>query len=102
MDSARYHPLANPAVHQLREADAIGRFELLIDSPGSDLEKSDAHSVGRREGERLAKDLPFLAPPGTLRVQINVIPAPAAQAHSLLSRLPHLPINPAQTLSIRV
>jgi hypothetical protein len=65
----------------------------MIDSPGSDLEKSDAHSVGRREGERLAKDLPFLARPGTLRVQINVIPAAATQAHSLRFRLPHLPIN---------
>jgi len=52
-----------------------------------------AHSVGEREAEHLAKDLPFLARPGTWRVQINLIPVPAAQAHSLRSRLPHLPIN---------
>src|SRR5215469_16285359 len=30
---------------------------------------------------------------GTWRVQINVIPVPAAQARNLRSRLPHLPIN---------
>jgi len=52
-----------------------------------------AHSVGEREAEHLAKDLPFLARPGTWRVQNNLIPVPAAQAHSLRSRLPHLPIN---------
>jgi hypothetical protein len=66
---------------------------LLVDSSGSELEKQHAHSVGEREAERLAKDLPFLARPGTWRVQINVIPVPAAQADSLPSRLPHLPIN---------
>ena len=66
---------------------------MLVDSSGSELEKQHAHSVGEREAERLAKDLPFLARPGTWRVQINVIPVPAAQAHSLRSRLPHLPIN---------
>jgi hypothetical protein len=38
---------------------AIGRFELLVDSPGSELEKPDVHSVGQREAERLAKDLYF-------------------------------------------
>jgi tetratricopeptide (TPR) repeat protein len=79
--------------HRERANRAIGRFELLVDSPGSELEQPHPHSIGQREAERLAKDLPFLARPGTLRVQINVIPAPATQAHSLRSRLPHLPIN---------
>ena len=79
--------------HAERENRAIGRFELLVDSSGSKLEKQHAHSVGEREAERLAKDLSFLASPGTWRVQINLIPVPAAQAHSLSSRLPHLPIN---------
>jgi hypothetical protein len=40
---------------------AIGRFELLVDSSGSELERQHTHSVGEREAERLAKDLPFLA-----------------------------------------
>ena len=79
--------------HRERANRTIGRFELLVDSSGSELEKQHAHSVGDREGEHLAKDLPFLARPGTWRVQINLIPVPAAQAHSLRSRLPHLPIN---------
>src|SRR5271166_4639894 len=79
--------------HRERANRAIGRFELLVESSGSDLEKQHAHAVGQREAERLAKDLPFLARPGTWRVEINVIPVPAAQAHSLRSRLPHLPIN---------
>jgi hypothetical protein len=59
---------------------AIGRFELLVDISGSELEKQHAHSVGEQEAERLAKDLPFLARPG-------------AQVHSLRSRLPDLPIH---------
>ena len=84
--------------HRERANRAIGRFELLVDSSGSELENQYAHSVGEREAERLAKDLPFLARPGTWRVQINVIPVPAAQAHSLRSRLPHLPINTALPL----
>jgi len=71
----------------------IGRFELLVDNTGSELETQHARSVGEREAERLAKDLPFLARQGTWRVQINLIPVPAAQAHSLRSRLPHLSIN---------
>jgi hypothetical protein len=52
-------------VHGLRANRAIGRFELLVDSSGSELEKQHPHSVGEREAERLAKDLPFLAHPGT-------------------------------------
>ena len=79
--------------HRERANRAIGRFELLVDSSGSELEKQHAHSVGEREAERLAKDLPFLARPGTWRVEINVIPVAAAQAHSQRSRLPHSPIN---------
>jgi hypothetical protein len=70
--------------HRERANRAIGRFELLVDSSGSELEKQHAHSVGEREAERLAKDLPFVALPGTWRVQINLIPVPTA---------PHLPIN---------
>jgi Novel STAND NTPase 1 len=48
---------------------AIGRFELLVDSSDSELEKRDAHSLGERETERLAKNLPFLArrEPGAYR-----------------------------------
>jgi hypothetical protein len=42
--------------HRERANRAIGRFELLVDSPSSELEKPDAHSVGQREAERLAKD----------------------------------------------
>ena len=79
--------------HRERANRAIGRFELLVESSGSELEKQYPHSVGEREAERLAKDLPFLARSGTWRVQINVIPVPAAQARNLRSRLPHLPIN---------
>jgi hypothetical protein len=79
--------------HRERANRAIGRFELLIESSGSEPEKQYPHSVGEREAERLAKDLPFLARSGTWRVQINLIPVPAAQARNLRSRLPHLPIN---------
>ena len=78
--------------HRERANRAIGRFELFVDSSGSDLEKH-SQSVGPREAKRLAKDLPFVARPGTWRVQINLIPVPAAQAHSLRARLPNLPIN---------
>jgi len=49
--------------------------------------------VGSRETERLAKDLPFLARPGTWRVQISIIPVPAGQDRGLRSRLPQLPMN---------
>jgi tetratricopeptide (TPR) repeat protein len=72
---------------------AIGRFELLVDSSDSELEEQHADSVGERESERLAKDLPFLARPGTWRVQINLIPVHEPQVHSLRSRLPHSPIS---------
>jgi hypothetical protein len=65
----------------------------LVDSSDSELEKQHEHSVGEREAERLAKDLPFLARPGTWRIQINVIPVPATQARSPHSRLPRLPVN---------
>jgi hypothetical protein len=53
--------------HRERANRAIGRFELLVDSSGSELEKQRAHSVGERDAERLAKDLPFLARPGISR-----------------------------------
>jgi tetratricopeptide (TPR) repeat protein len=79
--------------HRERANRAIGRFELLVDNSGSELEKQHPHSDGEREAGRLAKDLPFLAHPGTWRLQINVIPVPAPQTHSLRSRLPNLPIN---------
>ena len=79
--------------HRERANRAIGRFELLVDSSGSELERQHTDSVGQREAERLAKDLPFLARQGTWRLQINLIPVPAAQAQSLRSRLPHLPVN---------
>jgi tetratricopeptide (TPR) repeat protein len=79
--------------HRERANRAMGRFELLVDSPGSDLEKRHSQSVGQSEAKRLPKDLPFLAHPGTWRVQINLIPVPATHAHSLRARLPNLPIN---------
>lgn len=72
---------------------AIGRFELLVDSSGSDLEKQNAESIGEREAVRLAKDLPFLVRPGTWRLQISLIPVPSAQAHDLRPRLAHLPMS---------
>lgn len=53
---------------------AIGRFELLVESSGSDLEKQNAESIAEREAVRLAKDLPFLAHPGTWRLQIQLNP----------------------------
>lgn len=77
--------------HRERANRAIGRFEVLVDN--SDSEKEYARSVGEREAERRAKDLPFLARPGTWRLQISVIPVSSAQAHSVRSRLAHLPIN---------
>ncbi len=79
--------------HRERANRAIGRFELLVNSSGSELERQHTDSVGQREAERLAKDLPFLARQGTWRLQIDLIPVPAAQAQSLRSRLPHLPVN---------
>jgi tetratricopeptide (TPR) repeat protein len=66
---------------------------LLVDNSDSELEKQDADSLTKREAERLAKDLPFLARPGTWRIQINIIPVPTTDAHSLRSRLAHLPIK---------
>jgi hypothetical protein len=77
--------------HRERANRAIGRFELLVDSSASELEEE--HSVGERETARLAKDLPFLARPGTWRLQINVIPVPAVQSHAHASFLPCLPIK---------
>ena len=71
----------------------IGRFELLVDNSDSELEKQDADSLTKREAERLAKDLPFLARTGTWRIQINVIPVPTTDAHRLRSKLPRLPIK---------
>jgi tetratricopeptide (TPR) repeat protein len=72
---------------------AIGRFELLVASSGSELEKQNAESISEREAVRLAKDLPFLARPGTWRLQINLIPVPAAHAHDLHPRLAHLSMS---------
>ena len=72
---------------------AIGRFELLVTSSGSDLEKQNAESISEREAVRLAKDLPFLGRPGTWRLQINLIPVPAAHAHDLRPRLAHLSMS---------
>jgi hypothetical protein len=40
-------------------------IESLVDSSASELEKEDAQSLGELEAERLAKNLPFLARPGT-------------------------------------
>jgi tetratricopeptide (TPR) repeat protein len=72
---------------------AIGRFELLVTSSGSDLEKQNAESISEREAVRLAKDLPFLGRPGTWRLQINLIPVPTAHAHDLRPRLAHLSMS---------
>ena len=72
---------------------AIGRFELLVDGSGLDLEKQNAESIGAREAVRLAKDLPFLARPGAWRLQISLIPVPAAHAQNLRPRLAHLPMS---------
>jgi tetratricopeptide (TPR) repeat protein len=72
---------------------ALGRFELLFTNSGSELEKQNATSIGEREAVRLAKDLPFLARPGTWRLQINLIPVPVAQAHEPTPRLAHLPMS---------
>jgi hypothetical protein len=54
--------------HRERVNRTIGRFELLVGSSGPELEKQDVGSVGEREAERVAKDLPFLARPGTWRL----------------------------------
>src|ERR1700757_4269307 len=72
---------------------ALGRFELLVTNSGSDLEKQSPESIGAREAVRLAKDLPFLARPGTWRLQISVIPVPAADAQNLRPRLAHLQMS---------
>jgi tetratricopeptide (TPR) repeat protein len=72
---------------------AIGRFELLVANSGSDLERQNAESIGAREAVRLAKDLPFLARPGTWRLQISLIPVPAAHAPDLRPRLAHLSMS---------
>ena len=72
---------------------AIGRFELLVANSGSDLERQNAESLGAREAVRLAKDLPFLARPGTWRLQISLIPVPASHAQDLRPRLAHLSMS---------
>src|SRR5260221_1255155 len=72
---------------------AIGRFELLVTSSGSDLEKQNAESISDREAVRLAKELPFLVRPGTWRLQINLVPVPAAHAHDLRPRLAPLSMS---------
>ncbi|MBV8329002.1 MAG: tetratricopeptide repeat protein [Verrucomicrobia bacterium] len=72
---------------------ALGRFELLVANSGSDLQKQSAESIGAREAIRLAKDLPFLARPGTWRLQISVIPVSPADVQNLRPRLAHLPIS---------
>src|SRR6201997_4641318 len=71
----------------------LGRFELLVTNSGSDLEKQSPESIGAREAVRLAKDLPFLARPGTWRLQISVIPVSAADAQNLRSRFAHLQMS---------
>src|ERR1700751_1690734 len=60
---------------------------------GRTLRNRTATSIGEREAVRLAKDLPFLARPGTWRLQINLIPVPAAHAQDLRPRLAHLPMS---------
>src|SRR5258707_2017956 len=72
---------------------AIGRFELLVANSGSDLERQNAESIGAREAVRLAKDLPFLARPGTWRLQISLIPVPASHAQDLRPRFAHLSMS---------
>jgi tetratricopeptide (TPR) repeat protein len=72
---------------------ALGRFELLVTNSGSDLEKQSPESIGAREAVRLAKDLPFLARPGTWRLQISVVPVSAADAQNLRSRLTNLQMS---------
>jgi hypothetical protein len=52
---------------------AIGRFELLVTSSGSDLEKQNAASISERDAVPLAKDLPFSRPARNLALtdQLN-------------------------------
>lgn len=79
--------------HRERSRRPIGRLELLVDNPGSERGRDPQPLATAGEQPRIIKDLPFLSRPGTLRLQINIIPVQDGHGQALRSRLPHLPFS---------
>jgi transcriptional regulator with XRE-family HTH domain/tetratricopeptide (TPR) repeat protein len=75
--------------HRERSNRPIGRLELLVDNP----EIEHGACPPDLTGANVIRDLPFLRKPGTLRLQINVIPVPEGHGQALRSRLPNLPFG---------
>lgn len=72
--------------HRERSRRPIGCLELLVDNTGWD-EQADKRT-----------DLQFLRRPGTLRLQVNVMPVPEGHGQTLRSRLPILPLSALRSL----
>ena len=80
--------------HRERLNRPLGRFELLIDNPGSELENRDEQPLASSDEQaRFLKDLPLLGRPGTWRLQLNITPVLEGHGKTLLARLPHLPLS---------
>jgi transcriptional regulator with XRE-family HTH domain/tetratricopeptide (TPR) repeat protein len=79
--------------HRERLRRPIGRLELLVDNPGIGERLDGSGETESGQQKRAQSDLAFLAKPGTLRLQINVIPLSEGQRQALRSRLPQLPFG---------
>lgn len=79
--------------HRERSHRPVGRLELLVDNPGAEQKQNGQRGASAGDEPRIVSDLPFLRQPGTLRLQINVIPVQDGHGQSLRSQLPHLPLS---------
>jgi hypothetical protein len=79
--------------HRERLRKPISRLELLVENPGLGQHGDWPGEPKAGEQERSPSDSAFLARPGTLRLQINVIPVSEGQKPALRSRLPQLPFE---------
>ncbi len=79
--------------HRERLQRPAGRLEILVENPGVAPSDAGNDEDNAGEQERATSSYAFLSQPGTLRLQINVIPVSEGQKPALRSRLPQLPFE---------
>lgn len=79
--------------HRERLRRPVGRLEILVENPGVAQHGDGPGEAKLGEQDRATSNFGFLVQPGTLRLQINVIPVSEGQKPALRSRLPQLPFG---------
>jgi tetratricopeptide (TPR) repeat protein len=83
--------------HRERAARPIARLDVLVGSPGSK-QIGDGHNGEGARAEGAFRTFGFLSWPGTLRLQINVIPVSAGQEEALRLRLAQVRFSDVATM----